>query len=186
MDPELLVKVVSTKTAKILLTNHKITNFLILNPSNEVINGGSQPGKQSNLFCDHLRGYQRLYKDYFRKDPVYNNQLFRRHFCMKWSLFLNIVSKIEEEYSYLNQRSNAAGKIGLTGLQKITSEMQQLSYGTSADHINEYVRISETTSLKSLHLFCQELIEASETTYLRYPTEQEVQHLMEMGEKRGF
>ncbi|MBW0560084.1 hypothetical protein O181_099799 [Austropuccinia psidii MF-1] len=68
--------------------------------------GGSKPGRIGFLFRDHHGGYQRLFKDYFSEDPVYNNQIFCRRFRMQCSLFLKITADIEEKYAYFQQRAN--------------------------------------------------------------------------------
>ncbi|MBW0478934.1 hypothetical protein O181_018649 [Austropuccinia psidii MF-1] len=105
---------------------------------------------------------------------------------MQRPLFLKILSALENQYLYFKQAKKAAGKIGLTGLQKITASMRHLSYGASADQVDKYLQLSEKTSLRSLHQFWEGIIELYGPTYLLYPNKNNIEHLMNMGEKRGF
>ncbi|MBW0516821.1 hypothetical protein O181_056536 [Austropuccinia psidii MF-1] len=134
-----IIKVISTATTHVLLTNQQLSEIFYLDKSDQCSHGGSQPGKHGNHFCDHVGGAQRLYKDYFSEHPIYNNQFFRQIFRMQQPLFLRIVSALENQYPSFKQAKNAAGNIGLTGLQKITAAMRQLSYGVLADQVDEYL-----------------------------------------------
>ncbi|MBW0463416.1 hypothetical protein O181_003131 [Austropuccinia psidii MF-1] len=138
-----IIKVISTTTTQVVLTNQQLSGIFCLEESNQCSHGRSQPGKHGNHFRDHVRGAQRLYKDYFSEDPIYNNQIFKQRFIMQQPLFPKSVSALENQYPYFKQAKNAAGKGGLTGLQKITTAIQQLSNGVSADQVDEYLQFSE-------------------------------------------
>ena len=62
---------------------------------------------------------------------------------------------------YFVQRRDALGRLGLSAIQKITTAMHMLAYGVSADATNEYVKIGESTTIKSLKRFCRAVIEVS-------------------------
>ena len=52
--------------------------------------------------------------------------------------------------------------------------------------INEYVKISESSTIKSLKCFCRAIIEIFSTQYLRTPTANDIARLLYIGEQRGF
>ena len=72
---------------------------------------------------------------------------------MRHSLFLRILSKVEAHKPYFTQQRNAAKKLGLSPLQKMTTALRMLAYGLVADFMDEYVRIAETTAITSLKKF---------------------------------
>ncbi|XP_042412896.1 uncharacterized protein LOC122001970 [Zingiber officinale] len=85
------------------------------------------------------------------------------------------------------QTVDAAGKKGLSPLQKCTATIRQLTYGAPADHYDEYLRIAETTATHCLFNFCRCVIEVFGAQYLRRPNAADIQHLLEMHEQRhGF
>lgn len=56
----------------------------------------------------------------------------------------------------------------------------------SNDQIDEYVRISEQTSLKSLSRFVDAVIGDFQKVYLRRPSQDDLQRLLRIGEMHGF
>ena len=74
---------------------------------------------------------------------------------MKRPLFCKIVNKIVENDVFFQQRRNASGKLGLSGLQKCTAAMRTLAYGVAPDAVDEYLRMGQTTARKCLKNFCE-------------------------------
>jgi hypothetical protein len=105
---------------------------------------------------------------------------------MRQPLFSRIVAAVEEYDSFFTQRRDAAGRLGLSPLQKVTAALRQLAYGAQADAIDEYVRIGESTAIESLKRFCRAVTGVFEETYLRAPTEEDVKKLLQVGEERGL
>ncbi|KAJ9541294.1 hypothetical protein OSB04_027800 [Centaurea solstitialis] len=69
------------------------------------------------------------------------------------------------------QRSgDARGVKGFSPLQKCTSAIRQLAYGSAADSSDEYLRMSEKTSRECLEYFCEGIIHLYKRKYLRKPT----------------
>ncbi|XP_059650671.1 uncharacterized protein LOC132296489 [Cornus florida] len=68
----------------------------------------------------------------------------------------------------------------------MTVAIRMLAYGMLADAIDEYVRISESTTIESLKRFCAGIISIYREEYLRLPTEADIFRLLREGEKRGF
>ncbi|XP_021859042.2 uncharacterized protein [Spinacia oleracea] len=85
----------------------------------------------------------RLFNDYFTKNPVYSDKQFRRRFRMRRPLFCRIMNKVVENDVFLQQRRNAAGKLGLSGLQKCIAAIRMLAYGSAPDAIDEYLRMGK-------------------------------------------
>ncbi|KAI7945050.1 hypothetical protein MJO28_010745 [Puccinia striiformis f. sp. tritici] len=148
--------------------------------------GGSRPGRSANIQRNFEAGYQRLYKDYFAKNPLYNDYQCRRRFRMHRSLFLKIVNDVTEYDQYFVRKADAAGKLGLYSLQKITSALRILADGEAADRNDEYLRIGESTSHKSLERFCKAIIAIYGDEYLREPNEADTKRLLLINKKGGF
>ncbi|XP_074374120.1 uncharacterized protein LOC141714502 [Apium graveolens] len=64
--------------------------------------------------------------------------------------------------------------------------MRILSYGVSADAVDDYVCIGESTPVECLKFFVFNVITIFEGEYLRKPNSNNVQRLLQMGEARGF
>ena len=95
--------------------------------------------------CDYLQGEERLFHDYFADCLVFPPHLFRRRFRMSCPLFFHLQSALEAHDPYFIQKRNAARKIGLSSLQKMTATLRILAYGVAADSTDKYVRIGEST-----------------------------------------
>ncbi|PNX56583.1 ribosomal protein, partial [Trifolium pratense] len=59
-------------------------------------------------------------------------------------------------------------------------------YGGSADSVDDYLRIGETTTLKCVDKFTRGVISIFGAQYLRRPTTEDVERLLQMGEARDF
>lgn len=127
-----------------------------------------------------------LYEDYFADKPVYPDYKFRRRFRMKRPLFLRIHNAVRDHDSYFVQKRNAAGLLDLSSLQKITSALRILAYGESADRVDEYLRIGESTSILCVKKFAKAVVEIFSDEYLRSPNSDDIVRLLAEGEKRGF
>ncbi|XP_074326626.1 uncharacterized protein LOC141664570 [Apium graveolens] len=105
-------------------------------------------------------GHARLYRDYFFDTPTYTDTQFRRRFRMRMR--------------------------GLSSLQKVTTALRMLAYGTAADAIDDYVRIGESTAIESLRRFVKAIVEVFGAEYLRRPNDEDVTRLLAENEQRGF
>uniref|UniRef100_A0A0D3E646 DDE Tnp4 domain-containing protein n=1 Tax=Brassica oleracea var. oleracea TaxID=109376 RepID=A0A0D3E646_BRAOL len=68
----------------------------------------------------------------------------------------------------------------------LASRFATLAYGSAADTVDEYLRLAETTALSCLHNFTDGIIELFGKEYLRRPTPEDLQRLLDIGEQRGF
>ncbi|KAI7953894.1 hypothetical protein MJO28_006441 [Puccinia striiformis f. sp. tritici] len=135
---------------------------------------------------DRIEGNKRLIADYFSEQPVYNSRIFERRFRMSRGLFDRICVDLQQHDRFWRLKSDCCGKVGLSPHQKITSAIRQLAYGTSADSTDEYVRLGETTALRTLKLFCTHIIEIYRAEYLRSPNQEELKVILHENEERGF
>jgi hypothetical protein len=170
---------VISDTAGILVDQEK-------DPKGAPKRGGSIKGRLANLPRDFEGGYQRLFKDHFAESPVYTDYLFRRRFCMHRHLFVRIVDDVAAHDQYFVQKKNALGQPGLRPIEKICLAIRMLAYGGAADANNEYLRISESTSLESLSRFCSAIIKIYGEEYLQSPIAKDVKRTLTINEKRGF
>jgi hypothetical protein len=53
--------------------------------------------------------------------------------------------------------------------QQQKSALCFLACGTSADHLDDYIRMAETTVLDTVSRFCSAIIDCFSETYLRFP-----------------
>ncbi|XP_033134441.1 uncharacterized protein LOC103843165 [Brassica rapa] len=148
----------------------------------------AQPNRQNTrgyIERDREGGHTRLVNDYFRENATYSAQ-FRRRFRMNKGLFMRIVLALQENFVFFQQRPDATGRLGHSPLQKCTAAIRLLAYGTGADTVDEYLRLAETSALSCLHNFTDGIIQLFEDEYLRAPTPEDLQRLLDIGEKRGF
>ncbi|XP_021756217.1 uncharacterized protein LOC110721390 [Chenopodium quinoa] len=113
---------------------------------------------------DREMGHARLFNDYFSDNPVYNTTQFRRRFRMQRPLFIRIMNKFVKGDVYFQQRRDAAGRLGLSPLQKCTAAIRMLAYGMAADAVDEYFG----------------------TEYMRNPTTDELARILHQNELRIF
>jgi len=128
-----------------------------------------------------------FFKDYFSgENSTYNDSDFRRRFRMRRHLFERIRRKVVFQDPYFVQKTNCAGARGASSYQKVTAALRMLAYASSADQLDEYIRLSKTTILETLERFCVAVIEQFGPTYLRRPTEEDLATILQLSEMSGF
>ena len=83
-------------------------------------------------------------------------------------------------------RVEALRRKGLSPLQKCTTTIHILAYGSPADSVDEYVRIGETTAVECLERFVLGICTIFGNEYLRRPNNKGTERLLQMGAARGF
>ncbi|XP_035546240.1 uncharacterized protein LOC118348504 [Juglans regia] len=94
--------------------------------------------------------------------------------------------EVEAHDDYFVQKRDASGRLGLSSLQKITAAIRMLAYGVTADLMDEYVRIGESTARLSMKKFVKAIVSIFGGEYLRSPTNSDIARLLEVGQNRGF
>jgi hypothetical protein len=107
--------------------------------------GGSTVGRIT-INQNQLQGNFQLFSDYLSDNPVYPAFMFCRRFRMQVSLFQRITEDIVGFDEYFLQKRDAAGRLGFSPSQKITLALRMMAYGCSADSIDEYTRMSKSSS----------------------------------------
>ncbi|XP_041020538.1 uncharacterized protein LOC121262204 [Juglans microcarpa x Juglans regia] len=79
-----------------------------------------------------------------------------------------------------------SGSLGFSSLQKITAALRMFAYGVTADFMDGYLNIGETTALRSLKMFVKAVVSIFSEEYLRKPNNDDIARLLAVGEKRGF
>ena len=148
--------------------------------------GGSRPGRSANVKRNIASGHDNIMRDYLGPRPIYGEGIFRRRFRMPRCLFLQIVDAIGAADPLMRQRVDATKKPDLTCLQKCTAAIRLLAYGMSADSLDEYVRIGESTALSYLRRFCHAINDIYGGEYFRSPRPDEVSHYLDINKKRGW
>ena len=64
--------------------------------------------------------------------------------------------------------------------------MRMLAYGVATDAVDEYIKIGGSTTLECLRRFYKGIIRLYEQVYLRAPTEDDLQRILNVSEMRGF
>jgi len=143
-------------------------------------------GPRKSIGRDHLGAHQRLVEDYFAAEPLYPESMFRTRLRMNRRLFLRIVNSLGQWFSDFTCRPDCAGRVGLSPLQKCTAAMHMLAYGTPADALDEYLKIGKCTALECLDKFARGVIEVFGGEYLRRPTREDLEHILQVNESRGL
>ena len=105
---------------------------------------------------------------------------------MNKPLFLRIVEILSNWDPYFTQRVDATGRDGHSPLQKCTTAIRMLAYGSSADQLDKVLKIKASTCLEILGKFAIGVIECFGQEYLRPPTRDELEKNLQENEARGF
>jgi hypothetical protein len=139
------------------------------NPQEEFASSSRPRRQRRNIERNREEGHTRLFNDYFSEAPVYTDEQFRRRYRMRKHVFLRIVEALSQHDEYFQPRVDATGRSSISPLQKCTAVIRMLAYGASADNVDEYLRIGETTTLKCVDKFTRGVISVFGPQYLRKP-----------------
>jgi hypothetical protein len=105
---------------------------------------------------------------------------------MSRPLFLCIMHAVENHDDYFVQKRNAAHKLRLSCLQKVTVAFRMLCNGVAADTTGEYVCIGESIAIESMRRLVISVVELFEDEYLRSPNQNDTTRLLAIAEERGL
>jgi hypothetical protein len=129
---------------------------------------------------DNEGDHNRLVAKYFSDNPLYNDDQFRRRFHMRKHLFLRIVQALGVWSPYFRLRRYTFSKVGLSLLQKCTAAIRMLAYGSLADLIDETFGVTESTTMECLIYFVTCVRTLFGAQYLRKPTSEDIQRLLQV------
>jgi hypothetical protein len=148
---------------------------------------GSVKGRKPNVKRNCEKGHYQLYRDYFHPtNPIFDVQRFWRRYWISRKLFLTILNGVRAHDDYFTAGPDAIGKLGFTSYQKCSAAIRMLAYRVAGDLIDEYLRMSESTCLKSMYKFCRAVIAVFGIVYLREPIVEDTARLLSINEERGF
>jgi hypothetical protein len=74
----------------------------------------------------------------------------------------------------------------LSPIQKCYAALRMLAYGTPADELDDNLKLAASTTLECLGKFAEGVIEVFGEKYLRSPNQDEIEHILQVNESRGF
>ncbi|KAH1232925.1 Glutathione S-transferase T2 [Glycine max] len=104
---------------------------------------------------------------------------------MEYEILMKDTSNSNHD-EYFQMRVDALRRKGLSPLQKCTTTIHILAYGSPADSVDEYVRIGETTAVECLERFVLGICTIFGNEYLRRPNNDDIKRLLQMGAAHGF
>ncbi|XP_070664530.1 uncharacterized protein [Malus domestica] len=119
----------------------------------EAVGQITKPKRATNLNRKRERQGKDLLEDYFIPNNIFPYHVFKRHFRMQRNLFDKIMNAICNHDPYFVQKDDAFHVLGLIPEQQITTALQMLAYGASADQVDEIARMGRTIVLESLMRF---------------------------------
>ena len=105
---------------------------------------------------------------------------------MKQDLFLEIVDRVAAANPYFRKKHDCVGVEGFTPVHKCTVSIKMLANGGLADCLDDHLKMGESTVLETLKKFVETIIEVFGDEWLRPPTHEEVQHILQVNVARGF
>jgi hypothetical protein len=144
--------------------------------------GGSALGRRKCKPRQRMEGYYILYTDYFTKNPLHGEAVFRRRFRMSQKLFLKIVYALRDYDSYFRCKLDCTGMAGFSALQKCTVAMRMLAYGAPDNSTDDYLQMAESIAFDCFYQFCRVVIAVFGNTYLRSPTVQDTAQILAFNE----
>ncbi|KAM2113728.1 hypothetical protein ACFX1Q_022371 [Malus domestica] len=135
----------------------------------EAVSQIAKPRRAANLDRKReIRGKD-LLEDYFIPNSIFPDHVFKRRFRMQRNLFDKIMSAICNHDPYFVQKDDVFHVLCLIPEQKITASLRMLTYGASANQVDEIARMGRTTVLESLMRFCFAIEALYTNEYLEHP-----------------
>ncbi|XP_026417236.1 uncharacterized protein LOC113312715 [Papaver somniferum] len=127
-----------------------------------------------------------MMNDYFMHGTGYTARQFKQRLGMREDLFEKLLGKLLEVDPEMHQRPDATGTMGHSPPMKLVVVMKCLCKSTPADSVDDYTRIGATTIYMYLKRFCHTICMTFGERYLREPTPEDVQRLLQENVDRGF
>jgi hypothetical protein len=95
-----------------------------------------------------------LYADYFHPEMVLYRNYFQRRFWLSRKLFGRIIEVVRLHDPYFRCKPDVTGKLVFSSYQKCSAAIWMLAYGVVDDLVDEYMRMSESTCIEAIYIFC--------------------------------
>nr|GEY34121.1 hypothetical protein [Tanacetum cinerariifolium] len=119
--------------------------------------------RRNHIYRERLDVEERLMVDYFGPNPKYPLYYFRKRYRLSRTLFLEIVSCIENyiqthhplpsHFNFFKVRPDATGLSGFSVIIKCMSAIRQLAYGVSPNALDEYLQMGDHCERDCLDFF---------------------------------
>jgi len=150
--------------------------------------GGSRRGRRPNWRRDFDTGAKFILRDYFGVDgepPVYGEDAFEERFRMPRTVFNRLFRAIYNQ-PYWRRTVNATGHRQSHAIQKVAAALRVLADGEPFDCSDEYGRLSRSTIGEAAQRLTVFIINKWEPTYLKPPTDEELEHILTRNAARGM
>jgi Plant transposon protein len=147
---------------------------------------GSRAGKAPNVDRHRVLYSHLLFQDFWGHEPIYNASFFKRFFKIPIGLFDQIVLDVLAHDDYFRQKRDAAGKLGLSTLQKVCCAVRQITSGVSPAELDDKYRMGESTGMECMKRFCRSINSVYADVALRAPNVADMNRLLDEGEAAGF
>jgi len=150
--------------------------------------GGSRPGRRPNRPRYFDLGARAIMRDYFGADgepPVYGEDAFEERFRMPCPVFNRLLRAILDQPGW-RRSVNATGRPQAHAIQKVSAALRVLGYGEPFDRSDEYVRLSCSSIDVYTRRLTHFIIDKWKSTYLRHPTDEELEHILRRNAARGL
>lgn len=127
-----------------------------------------------------------LFKNCFFDAPTYPGHITKRWYRASERIFFSLSDVVLSVDSYFQQSKDCIRKKGLTTLPQITASMRMLSFGCSADPLNETLEIAERAALEGLYRFSSAVAQAFKEEVLRAPNDGETKKCLQRAKQLGF
>jgi len=108
---------------------------------------------------------------------VYGEDEFEDRFRMPRPVFNRLFRAIYDQ-SFWRRSVNATGRPQAHAIQKVAAALRVLGYGESFNCADEYCCLSRSTIDDATHRLTEFIIDNWESTYLRRPTDVELEHIL--------
>ena len=105
---------------------------------------------------------------------------------MNQELFKRLLHGVRAHDDYFELKKDVVGMWGFSALQKCTAAMRLLAYGAPGDSKDEYLCMSESTTIESMYRFFKAVVGVFGKYYLRGPNAAETEWIMAQNATRGF
>jgi len=150
--------------------------------------GGSRRGRRPYRQRDFDLGVFAILRDYFGVDGrplLYGDGEFEDRFRMPCPVFNRLFRAIYDQL-FWRHSFNATDRPQARAIQKVAAALRVLGYGESFDRADEYCRLSRSTIDDATHRLTEFIIDKEESTYLRRPTDVELEHILTRNAARGM
>ncbi|KAJ0880399.1 putative harbinger transposase-derived protein [Helianthus annuus] len=139
----------------------------------------SKPKRRRYIAREWHTANNLLVNDYLSLNLSIMKKMFRRRFHMSRNLFLSISRDLEEKYVYFQQKPDVTRQLGFNTWQKVTAALRQLAYDNSSDIMDDCLKMSTHVARESLHNFCSCILELYKKRYLRKPSFNDMQQILD-------